>query len=1063
MAAQFRRDVSPNEKLYLAGARIAAPFAIQIFVAGQGEVDVARLTRAVADASAACPGARLVLDGKQWVDSGVAPPVELLTIAAGDDGAAGHRDNNVSGRDDNGSGWDNGGSGQERPVRLGGGSDRNDRSGRGVEQLPRWRRPFDVHAGPTCEVVVVRHEARTTVVFRAFHGVMDGKGALVWLSEVWRAYRSEPLRPAAATMTDRALLARLGAAHRRAKPVFDCPSPLASPTATAPTRAQSDHGAFVWKRRTLAGAQPGLVARLAALLAANAAADARVRFMVPVDLRRHDPMLAATSNLSLPIFLEAQPAADWEALYEQLLGALAARRELAVDGSEGALAAMPIWALTGVLRASLRWRRRDHFAASAILSHLGRVDLNALSGGDFRAATVYSLPVHVPLAALSLVAVECGDHVELTLVCPDADAAAADALLDRVAAAVAVAKDESHAWAANETAAPIPDRTIAGLFGAEAARTPDAVALVCGTETVTYAELDRRSDAVAAALQARGIEPGAVVGLLVDRDPRAIYALLGILKAGAAYLPVDPQYPAERLGWLLADAKAALCLTTRAHAVELDGRFAGPIAFVDELARSAAVFSPVADDPRSLAYVLYTSGSTGRPKGVQIEQRSLVNYVAWAQRAYAIDATSRFALFTSLSFDLTATAIFPPLLAGGSIALVPEALDHLTLRKILHDSGANALKLTPTHLLLIAQLDGPAPVGFRTLVVGGEQLTSSLAHKAQARFGADCRIVNEYGPTEATIGCIWHVFDEARDGDGAAVPIGVPGSNMQAHLYDAQRRPVAPGVSGELYLAGACLARGYLDREELNRERFVTLPGGQRAYRTGDLARLNERGLLEFLGRADEQIKIRGHRIEPGEIAAILAAQPGVAQALVVGRPRRGGGEPILCAYYVARGSIDEAALRRALERQLPPFMIPSFIQPVDEIPLTVNGKADLRRLPDPAAAAASDSATIGTAATNTATTSTADDELAAAIAAIWAELLAVDAAALGPESDFHALGGDSLQMVQLLAAIGQRVVGAALEPSFMQRIRPILRRPTLAGLCAAVRDVRRAATESAA
>ncbi len=1406
----FRRDVSPNERLYLAGARIAGPFAIQLFIDGEGDVDLARLTRAVAEAAAACPGARLVLDGKQWVESGVAPPV---TVVDGD----------------------------ERPD----------------EESPRWRQSLDVQAGPTCEVVVVRRPMRTTVIIRAFHGVMDGKGALIWAHEIWRAYRGEPLRAAAATMTDVALLTQLGARHRRTRPTFDCPSPLA----TTAANAQDAADAFVWKRRTLAGAQPGLVAKLAATLAANAAPGTRLRFMVPVDLRRHAPALSATSNLSLPIFLDAQPNEPWEGLYEQLLSALAEKRELAVDGSEGALAKMPIWMMTSIIKASLRLRRRGHFAATAILSHLGRVDPRALSGGDFRATTIYSLPVHVPLAALSLVAIECRDRVELTLVCPAEVAAAADALLDRIVTAVeqpsseavtgdanppsrsegvangtnspsrsegvadgtnppsrseavtdgtnspsrsdgvangtnppsrseaiangtnspsrnvsvqprldavsaperndigtldgedlrapdrlqhpsAAAKERPATtpapadatndddgsrpsldeWAANDTAAPIPARTVAGLFADQAARTPDAVALVCGDETVTYAALARRSDAVAAALRARGVGAGAVVGLLVDRDPQAIVMMFGIIKAGAAYLPLDPQYPAERLGWLLTDARAALCLTTRAHAARLDGVFTGALALAHELGDDAAmstadrsalvpteahatvaptdtrvavvavdrhgpvpptdehsavapldehsaiapldehgsvgqldghsavaprdrysavvptdghsavaptdghsavaptdghsavaavdthgavpptnepsafrpterhrVFTPIDEDPRSLAYILYTSGSTGQPKGVQIEHRSLVNYVGWAQAAYGIDAGSRFALFTSLAFDLTATAIFPPLLAGGSIALVPEALDHLTLRTILHDSGANALKLTPTHLQLITQLEGAAPRGFRTLIVGGEQLTMTLARKAQARFGADCRIVNEYGPTEATIGCVCHVFDAARDGDLAAVPIGVPGRNMQAHLLDADRRPVARGASGELYLAGDCLARGYLDRPDLNRERFVKLLDGRRAYRTGDLARLNGRGLLEFLGRADEQVKIRGHRIEPGEIEAVIAAQPGVAQALVVGRARAGGagGDPILCAYYVpsaidgerARSAasgdeaasrtsladaqatpanasrrpavidetaaqtslagaqptgadetrrhavVDEAALRRALERQLPAFMIPSFIFAVDEIALTVNGKADLRRLPNPAdhmqraatAPTSSDGdATLATPAANIVAPLAANapplspnapqlaplashapqlasrgadapqlaspradaqtaavhgangapaasaDALTAAVAAIWSELLAVDAAAIHPDSDFHALGGDSLQMVQLFAAIGHRIVGADLEPRFMQHIRPILRRPTLGGLCAAIRDVRRAAAAEA-
>jgi amino acid adenylation domain-containing protein len=1029
----FSRPVSPTEWFYLAAARSTPPLAIQLFVEGDGHVDRDDLVRAVAVASEACPGARLVRRGRTWVDSGQPPPVRTVDNAP-DNAAA--MIGTTSGKL-----WPRAGSETTTSGKLCGSTE-------------LWR-PLDSENGPTCEVLI----AEGTLVFRAFHGVMDGRGVLAWAADVFRALRGEPPldgQPPVggpSRVTDYSLLNELGAPGRR-------------PALTANWRSPpSQAGQPGWARRTVDGNHPGLVAKVAAAIAAYHGkhhGDWRYRFMVPVDLRRHDPALVSTANLSLPIFVDAVAGDGWEQLHERVLRALAERRELAGGTAERWAYRLPL----SVLAAALRPVGRRNLC-SAIVSHLGRVDPAEFSTGEFTAYTVYSLPVHAPFAPLSVVATEPPGRTELTVAHQGADREA-EALLDAIERALS--PDELRDWAGNrtrreartnvsaeETADVTADMTVTDLFRRQVEATPDAVALTgpqqAGPQgTVTYAELDRRADVVAHELSRRGIGPGDVVGLLSDRTVEAIAGLWGVLKAGAAYLPLDPQYPDGRITYILDDAQAKVCLVTRNHAGRLASHeTAGPetasrdTVILDDLPAAGAPKASTETKPGDLVYVIYTSGSTGRPKGVQIEHRNLVNYVSWATELYRVDRSTRFALFTSLAFDLSGSSIFLPLLAGGSIALVPEDVSHRSLRTMLEDSGADALKLTPAHLDLIGRL-GLTPQGFRVLIVGGEQLRGAVAARAQRAFGPDCRIVNEYGPTEATIGCVVHVFDAERDALAPRVPIGVPVADTTVYLLDAHRRHVGRGGIGELYLAGAQLARGYLGRPDLDRERFVRLADGTRAYRTGDLARLTADvdtadGVLEYLGRTDDQIKIRGHRVEPGEIEAALEEHPQVARAVVVAR------DQTLCGYVITRDAEPPSsdALRRHLAERLPHYMVPGAIVAVAELPHTTNGKIDVRALPDPFAPSHMPAA-------KTAVESAVRDDVEQAVAKIWASILEVDVDRIGPDTDFHSLGGDSLSLIEMFAAVTADVAGRDREEAFMTDLRDVIRNPTLAAVCAAAR-----------
>ena len=442
----------------------------------------------------------------------------------------------------------------------------------------------------------------------------------------------------------------------------------------------------------------------------------------------------------------------------------------------------------------------------------------------------------------------------------------------------------------NQTQASYPaEESIISLFEKQVELTPDAIAIVDGIESLTYIELNQRANQVAHGIQQHGVGPDVLVAVCSEHSPDTIISILGILKAGGAYVPLDPAYPTDRLAFMLADiAEAAdqtpIILTQKNLISNFDD--ISTIA----LAVDAATFDSQpthnlasVPQPDHLAYAIYTSGSTGKPKGTLIQHRGLVNYSYWARRTYTDGEPLTFPLYSSLAFDLTVTSIFVPLISGGRIAIYreDEGVRGMVILKVIEDNVADVLKLTPAHLNLLqdADLSGSR---IRRLIVGGEEFKSSLAQSIHDKFGGKVEIFNEYGPTEAVVGCMIHRYDPTAD-TKAAVPIGGPSANKQIFVLDHLLNPVATDVIGEIYIGGVGLARGYLNQPELTTARFIDHPyePGERLYRTGDLARWSSDGQLEFLGRADHQVKIRGARIELGEIEAAVASHPAVQDVVV--------------------------------------------------------------------------------------------------------------------------------------------------------------------------------------
>ncbi|MFI9123582.1 amino acid adenylation domain-containing protein [Streptomyces bikiniensis] len=586
------------------------------------------------------------------------------------------------------------------------------------------------------------------------------------------------------------------------------------------------------------------------------------------------------------------------------------------------------------------------------------------------------------------------------------------------------------------------EKTLHQMFAEQAARRPDLTAVVddaSGT-TLTFGELDRLSDQVARALREHGVGPGDRVAILAERGPELLPGLLGVLKSGGAYVPVDPGYPSARIRLLLEDCRAKLVLRGPGEVPEPpDG---APVLRISDLYRGPA--GPL--DPTSgsgdVAYVIYTSGSTGRPKGVMVEHHAVVNRLMWMQRRYPIGPGDMLLQKTPISFDVSVWELLWWAVEGAGVVLLPPGgeKDPRKIARVVRDRRVNAVHFVPSMLGPFLDLleSGPDRAGdlgaLRTVFCSGEALPPERVNQFHRVFGDDGapRLVNLYGPTEAAVDVTCFECPPASDGPVHRVPIGHAVENTTVHVLDRQGRPQPVGVPGELHIGGVQVARGYLNRPELTAERFVDDPfrPGGRLYRTGDLARRLADGAVEYLGRTDDQVKIRGNRVELGEVQNALVALDGIRDAVVVDhRPGPGRG-PVLVAYCTARDELDPGRLRAALGEVLPGFMIPAHFERLDALPLTPNGKVDRRALPAPALGGADD----GDDAPRTTRESV--------LAGIWAQVLGVER--VGVHADYFVIGGDSISMLRVRVLAERAGIRFSVED--------FVRNPTVAALAECAR-----------
>ena len=589
------------------------------------------------------------------------------------------------------------------------------------------------------------------------------------------------------------------------------------------------------------------------------------------------------------------------------------------------------------------------------------------------------------------------------------------------------------------------DTCLHQLFERQAALTPKATALTLKSLDLSYGELNTRANQLARYLLASGVEHGALVGICLEHSFETFVALFGVLKTGATYVPLEPAHPQQKLRRTLASAQVTT-LITQQHlkerlAASLPEAAATQILCLDSEWELVSGYPhedlPPQANSSEAAYVLYTSGSTGEPKGVVVTHASVVNYVTWAREMYLPERDPiSCAFYSSLAFDLTVTSVFAPLLGGHRIVIYPrKGVNDVPLLDLWDDNQVEVVKLTPSHLALIKTRNNITS-RIRRLVVGGEALTTDLARAITDSFGGHVEIYNEYGPTEATVGCMIHRYSPERD-LRVGVPIGRPAANTQIYLLDERLRPVASGVRGELYIGGAGVASGYLNRPAQTAERFVPDPfsaeRGARLYRTGDVAHRLADGTIEYLDRSDEQVKYHGHRVELGEISVALNEHSQVRDSVVVITKDSSGAE-VMVAYYVSRREIEWSELRAFLAERLVIETLPTVYVHLARLPLTLNGKINKAALPVPETITPRTREIFVAPRTQT-------EEL---LAAIWAKMLHLER--VDVNENFFELGGHSLLGTQLVSRVHETF-------NVDLPLRTLFDRPTVAALAEAIEE----------
>ncbi|NGT50294.1 amino acid adenylation domain-containing protein, partial [Clostridium perfringens] len=545
------------------------------------------------------------------------------------------------------------------------------------------------------------------------------------------------------------------------------------------------------------------------------------------------------------------------------------------------------------------------------------------------------------------------------------------------------------------------NKTVIDLFEEQVYSNPQKIALQIDNEKVTYRELSNMVDNVVVMLNENNINPNSLVGLIMEKSVEFIACVLGILKSGCTYIPIEPKLPHNRKEYIISESGLEILLV-KSKSNE-DYSKAKKVLRIDKIDKLCNIKVENNSKPESLAYIIYTSGSTGKPKGVMIEHKNLMNYICFASKEYYTKGLTM-PLYSSIAFDLTVTTMFLPLAIGGKILIYRDDESGFILNRILNDEKSKVIKLTPAHLKLIKDMElSGENKQLKKFIVGGEKLESKLAEEIYNKFNGNIEIINEYGPTEATVGCMFYKYNPKKE-IGITVPIGNAIDNCKIYILDENLRVLPKNVIGEIYIGGEGLARGYINNKKLTNERFIDNPyvKGEKIYKTGDLAIRLQNGDIEYIGRSDNQVKINGFRIELGEIEANICKINGVKNAVVLDKSDKQNNK-YLCAYIV--GQVEKRSIERELLKSLPQYMIPKKYVYIEDIPLTINGKVDKFKLPEPNNEIIKNNNYEGPR-----------NKIEEKLVYIWEDILGIKG--IGINDDFFDLGGDSLKSIILLNRI---------------------------------------------
>ncbi|MCT4607319.1 MAG: non-ribosomal peptide synthetase [Marinisporobacter sp.] len=965
----FKRDVSQNEKIYIQSQEIYTTLAIQFIIDFDGTLDKVKFQEAVKKAGDFCPGVRVSLKGNQWVDTQVTTPIFY--------------------REDDFDGYD-------------------------FSKLRIFEKKIDVKRNPATEIYVLYSVNK--IIFRAFHGAMDGQGALIWVKNIFRYLRGEDLIEAKSEETDLSFVKLVKGKK------FD--NGLKFNKSLFKDRRKLENFQIYWKRLSIEGRFLGAIGKIAKALT-ESFHEEHNKFLIPVDMRRHNKNIISTGNLTLPILIETHKGENWKDINAKMIDALKNAKELNLRNADfGPLTKLPRKFLKNSIRLLNFYQNfiQKHMIGGSI-SFLGDIKLESFSFDDFEVKAFYSMPVQQPLSPLSIVIAQTDEKIEIMISCYKEiiKAEECDEILRKIENALTGKEvynklNNTHKDFSNS-------KNVIDLFKENIKKRPDGMAILWRGEELTYKELDEKSDTLASFMKKRGIKKGDQIVLFLRRDINLVICIFAIIKVGAIYIPIDIEDDKNKIKEIINDENLQLIFANKDTYNQVASITEKEIINIDSFVFSNWIKIDTYNiNKNDIVYKIYTSGSTGKPKGVEISHNSLMNYLLWAKDVYRTNTTSRFPLFTSIGVDLTITSIFLPLISGGSIEAFDEKTNHITLRKILEDPKIDCIKLTPTHLKLIENfhLKGKNK---KLLIVGGEKFDTKLAMKIQEKLSESCKIVNEYGPTEASVGCIYHIFDSKKDIEHDTVPIGIPIYNTEIFLVDEKMKLADPGEMGEIYILGECLARGYYKNEKLNKEKFIYIEG-KKAYKTGDLGKITKENKYIYLGRKDHQIKLYGHRVETIEIENIINRYEGINTSIIVPLKRN---KNHIVAYYRPDGKIDITKLKAYLRRELPPYMIPKYFIEVDEIPLGLSGKFDKSRLPN----------------IHDANMILEDDmkylsEMEKEIIKIWKRVLEIENQKIGSQDEFYDLGGDSFSLIRMVFEITNSLLKVEDEDVFMNEIKNI-------------------------
>lgn len=807
------------------------------------------------------------------------------------------------------------------------------------------RDPLDLETHP-CELVVLPGG----LLFRSSHALMDGGGALFWAEEFFRALRSEPLQGTDTLISDREYLFRNGKLGRP-EMRLEHPSPF------------SGGNGFGWVEKSAPSGDHAFVAKAIA----GACRENGGTFMVPVDLRRIEN-IRTTTNLTNLLFLKVEAGTSWDEIHRSLLGWLESGGALLRNRREWMMGLLMFPVVGRVLRNFHRFAiSRNRHSASGLVSHLGNVKLADFSAAPFVAKRIRPIPSDVPGVGFSLVSLNHQEGLEIALSVPGQVDEAVEEWIEELCGK-------------SEISGPVMaiEEDLYDRFLGVVERQPDAPAVIHGNERLSFRELEQRAAAFHGAIRERGILAGERVAVLLPHSTGLLVALLGLIRGGNPFVPLDPAWPEARIQKVVADSGARLVIRE-----DLPG---------------SSTFPPPERTP--LAYLMYTSGSTGEPKGVKVSRKSFLNFLLWGEHAFEGRMTSP--LFCSIAFDLTLTSVFVPWMTGGAVWIPLDRELGGAVREIL-TSPVDTITLTPSHLRLFIE-NGFQDSTIRRLIVGGESFPAALAKQVLEQ--RDMEIINLYGPTEATVGCVIHQYDPEKDFE-PTVPIGLPILNTRAVLRN-----------GELLVGGVCLAEGYEGR-----------PAFGELYSTGDLVTW-EGGKLHCHGRRDDQVKVRGQRIEPAEVEAAILESGLVSECVVRAEKNK------LIAFLVWKGEEEVGLLREHLGRELPRAWIPDFYHALDALPLSASGKVDgkalVMRFP-------------------VVETDVAHTPMETELLEMAAGIMDVSMQQISKDRALHEMGFDSLQMLLLLTRSSRRFKPETCNLGFLGP--DFFRTPTIAALARALED----------